>query len=242
MVSCHLAEGSVACPLPASEDRLIECFHVANRLDVEYHDPRAFRYNLNALVTALSSVRELLQKEIEKAGRVRDWNKVREPFRKDPWLDAIKVARNTTLHQKAIFDGSQAEVGLYRGRRHKLSLGLTVPGDTHSRVLLERWSGSEAGRLFIDPEHETIGEQFGVWRRYHIKEISRTEDVLTAMRRGLIRAHDALTTAHGVFDVDALALSDEEWLGAESIAAVSVLLESDVNPALPIKWGWVTPG
>lgn len=121
MVSCHLAEGSVACPLPASEDRLIECFHVANRLDVEYHDPRAFRYNLNALVTALSSVRELLQKEIEKAGRVRDWNKVREPFRKDPWLDAIKVARNTTLHQKAIFDGSQAEVGLYRGRRHKLA-------------------------------------------------------------------------------------------------------------------------
>ncbi|MGB3376054.1 MAG: hypothetical protein WBA87_13065 [Microbacterium sp.] len=238
MVSCQLVDETTNCPLPASEDRLMECFHVATRFEAEYHDPKAFRFNLNALVTAISSVREILQKEIEKGGRVSDWNDARVPFKEDPWLNAIKRARNTTLHQKAIFDGSQADIGLYRWRRHKLSLGAKVSGDTHSQVLLEQWVRSDAGQLFLDPERSAIGEEYGVWRRYHIKEISETEDVLTTVRRGIIRTHDMLVVAHGMYGIEAGALPDEIFLSAESLAAVSVLLESDVDPSLPMTWGW----
>jgi hypothetical protein len=238
MVVCQLVDEKVACPLPVSEDRLMECFHVAQRFDAEYHDPRAFRFNLNALVTAISSVREILQKEMEQRGSVSSWNEIRQPFKDDLWLNAIKRARNTTLHQKAIFDGSEADVGLYRGRQHKLSIGAKVAGDTHSRVLLEQWIKSDAAELFLDPEHSAIGEQYGVWRRYHIKELSETEDVLTAVRRGLIRAHDMLAVAHQMLGLEAGHLPDEVFLTAESLAQVSVLLESDLDPTLPVKWGW----
>lgn len=241
MVICQLASESVECPLPAAEDRLSESFHVARRFDAEYHDPRAFRFNLNSLVTALSSVREILQKEIERTGRIADWNRVSGSFKQDRWLNAIKRARNTTLHQRAIFDGSQVEIGLYRGRRHKLSIGAKVPGDTHSRVLLEKWVNSDAGKLFLDPEHTAIGEQYGVWRRYHIKELSETEDVLTASRRGLIRAHDMLVAAHRLYEIEAGQLPDDLFISPERLALVSVLLESDVDPQLPIKWRWVEP-
>ncbi|WP_140400698.1 hypothetical protein [Gulosibacter sp. 10] len=216
----------------------MECFHVAARFEDDYHDPQKFRFNLNALVTTISSVREILQKEVEKSGKVSDWNRLSEPFKNDRWLNAIKRARNTTLHQKAIFDGSRVEIGLYRGRRHKLSIGANVRGDIHSRILLEKWTSSDAGQLFLDPEHSAIGEQYGVWRRYYIKELSETEDVLIAVRRGLIRAHDTLVVAHGIYGIDAGHLPDEPFLSADSLANVSVLLESDIDPMLPAKWGW----
>lgn len=162
----------------------------------------------------------------------------RESFKNDQWLRSIKRARNTTLHQKAIFDGSQVEIGLYRGRRHKLSLGAKVRGDVHSQVLLEKWISSSAGQLFIDPDHSAIGEQYGVWRQYRIKELSETEDVLTIVRRGLVRVHDMLTVAHRMYGIHAPELPDQTLLSAESLARVSVLLESDVDPTLPATWGW----
>lgn len=100
---------------------------------------------------------------------------------------------------------------------------------------------SDAGKLFLNPEHTAIGEQNGVWRRYHIKELSETEDVLTASRRGLIRAHDTLVAAHRLYGIEAGQLPDNLVISPERLALESVLLESDVDPQLPIKWGWVEP-
>lgn len=221
-----------------SEDRLMECFHNAERLEREYHDPRAFRYNLNALLTSINSVEALLQKEIEKKGDVVRWNQAREPFKDDPWLGAVKGARNVTLHQKAIFDGSKIDVGLYRGRRLKLAFSDEVRGDLHSAEILERWTKSKAGRMFLDPGHSALNEQYGVWRKYWIKEISASEDVLVAIRRALIRIHDLVAVAHGLYEVTVDPIPDEYPLSPEGLARVTVLLESDIDPTLPKKWGW----
>lgn len=216
----------------------MECFHHAERFENSYHDPRAFRFDLNALLAAVSSVGEIAQKEIEKRGDIAQWNAVREPFKSDRWLGAVRQARNATLHQRAIFDGSRVHIGLYRGRRHKLSLSADVRGDLHSADILRRWSRSDAGLLFLDPEHSAIGEQYGVWRTYWIDEISDSEDVLLVMRRALIRTHDLLVAAHRMYEVDVKPLPDDFYLSAEGLAQVNVLLESDVDPTLPKVWGW----
>jgi hypothetical protein len=236
-MKCQLTDKKTKCPIPMTEDRLLECFHFANQIDVEYHNPRAFRYSLNAFLSALSTVSVMAQKEIESRGNIAEWNAIRESYKNDPWLKAAKKARNVTLHQKAIFDGSKADMGLYRWRRLKLAITNDIPGDIHSAKLLEIWTNSELGRMFLDTEHSAIGEQYGVWRKYWIKEVSNDEDVLTSVRRAIIRAHDLVVDAHKIYGVDLEHLSDD-CLKPEELAEVSVLLESDVDPTLRKKWGW----
>lgn len=216
----------------------MEAFHVATRLEVEYHDPQTFRFNLNALLAAMHSIEELLQKEVEQHGDITKWNKLRGDFKTDPWLKGIARGRNTTLHQKAIFDGSRVEIGLFRGRRHKLSLGGDVPHDVPSATLLKRWTDGPESGFFLDEKHSAIGEQYGVWRKYYINEISTTEDVLTHLRRGLIRNHDRLQVAHSIYGIETGYLPDEPYLSLDSIARTTVLLESDLDPSLIEKWGW----
>lgn len=236
-VRCQLSHNKIACPVPMTEDRLMECFHNIEHLERDYHDPRNFRFSLNALLASLSSVSTIAQKEVEKKGDIVRWNDARAPFKNDPWLGAAKRARNVTLHQKAIFDGSKVDIGLYRGRRHKLSYRQDIRGDIHSSEILKSWNESELGRMFLDPGHSAIGEQYGVWRKYWIKEVSGDEDVLIAMRRALIRAHDLVVATHDIYGVKLQHISDD-WLKPEDLAEVSVLLESDIDPTLPKKWGW----
>lgn len=129
-------------------------------------------------------------------------------------------------------------MGLYRGRRLKLAVTKEIRGDLHSAAILEHWTESELGRMFLDPGHSAIGEQYGVWRKYWINEVSTTEDVLIAIRRALIRTHDLVAVAHGIYEIQVEHIHDDHYLSPESLARVSVLLESDIDPTLPDKWGW----
>jgi hypothetical protein len=217
----------------------METFAANRRLEAEYHDPRAFRYNLNAFLASVSSIQQILQKEIEQRGDVQQWNQGRDPFKNDPWLKALARARNVTLHQQAIFDGSLVHMGLYRWRRHKLSIAQELPHDVSSEHLLKWFINTEMAKLFLDEEHSAFGEEYGVWRTYSIDEISKTEDVLTMTRRGSIRAHDMLAAAHRLYSIETGNIEDDYLLSKGGLADVTVLLESDVDPTLPSKWGWV---
>lgn len=234
---CQLSEKEIRCPIPAAEDRLLECFYFLSQVEMAYHNPREFRYSLNAFLSALSAVSTIVQKEIEKKGDIVKWNEIRKPYKDDQWLNGIKRARNVTLHQKSIFNGSKTSIGLFRGRRLKLAYRKEIPGDITSAEILEVWTNSEAGRMFLDDEHSAIGEQYGVQRQYWIREISNSEDVLMSIRRAIIRAHDLLIDAHKMYDMDIKGISDD-CLKPEELAKINVLLEGDLDPTLYKKWGW----
>ncbi|MBN9193744.1 hypothetical protein [Microbacterium sp.] len=237
---CDFVEGA-ACPLPAAEDRIDEASHFVLQLQTNYHDPRAFRFNLNALLAAVASTRALLQMEMQKHGLVKEWKVAREPFWGDPVLTAFHRSRNVTLHQEAIYDGSRIDVGLYRGRRMKLSLQQELRADRTSAEILAH-SIPQLEKVFLDPTHSALGEQGGLERRYFIRELSADEDALTVSRKGLIRLIHMIATAHvvvGVLPAEFLgdhAEDDQEF--AVPPKAITVLLESDVDPSLPGQWGW----
>lgn len=48
-----------------------------------------------------------------------------------------------------------------------------------------------------------------------------------------------LVAAHRLYGIEAGHLPDNLFISPERLALVSVLLESDVDPQLPAKWGWV---
>lgn len=221
-----------------AEDRFSEALHAIVRLDKEYHDPRAFRYNLNAFLSSTRSVSHILQFELEKRGDVQWWKERKLPFSDDPVLRRIASGRNTTLHQKAIFDGSRVLIGLYRGRRHKLSVGGNVPHDVPSATLLKWWQDSEGAKLFLDADRSDMGEQYGVWRRYFIKELSATEDALVVCWRAIARTNALIAAAHELVGTKVWVMPEQDLIRSDVLAKVSVLLESDVDPSLITKWGW----
>ena len=52
------------CPLAQSDDKFYEAHYFIGRMMDDYHDPAAFRYNLNAFLQALRSVTFVLQKTL----------------------------------------------------------------------------------------------------------------------------------------------------------------------------------
>lgn len=234
---CTLVNGA-DCPAPISEDRLQESFHFLYQLEENYHDPRAFRFNLNALLAAIRSTSHLLQNEMDRLGSVQWWKKRREEFRTDPVLLAVQDGRNTTLHQTAILDGSMVQIGLFRGRRLKLAVGGEVPHDRTSVDLLRAWQGSEVSALFLDENRSDVGEQYGVQRLYFVKKLSKDEDTLTVCRRAIARTLRMVAAAHELRDLEVPMLYESDYVSQASLSRVSVLLETDVDPSLFQKWGW----
>lgn len=226
------------CPIPIAEDRFEEALHFMQRLESEYHDPRLFRFNLNALLSSLRATVELLHKEMEKSGRNSIWLPTKARYKDDFDLNRVALGRNVTLHQKAIYDGSTIRVGMFRGRRHKLSVGGHVANDKSSQALLEEWQSSEMAGYFLDSDRSDVGEQYGVWRQYFLKELNDSDEALVACWKAVIRTNDLLAEAHHVCGGRTYAVPAEELLAEDTILRVTVLLESDVDPSLPKKWGW----
>jgi len=224
--------------LPIAEDRFEEALHFMAKLEEDYHDPRLFRFHLNPVLVALRSTIELLGHEMEQHGRNDAWTPYRTIYRDDADLAALARTRNITLHQKAIFEGSRVGVGLFRGRRLKLSTMSEVRRDIPSKQILELWQNSPGGRLFLDDERADVGEQYGVWRQYFIKPLSPTDDALVACRKAIIRINDALNDAHRLHGAMPYEVPADMLLSNETIRRVTVLLESDVDPSLIQKWGW----
>lgn len=225
------------CPLPMSHDRAIEASHFLGRMEHDYHNPQLFRFNLNAYLSSLRAVTEMLIKETERLGKGPEWKEARQVFVGDSVLAKFTVARNSALHQKAIYDGSRVDAGMFRGRKMKMAFQLHVDHDQESAEWLKRLQTHGVG-FFIDKEHSVIGEQLGVSRTYVIPTLSAEEDALRASRRAFARMTKVVDAAHGLFGMPSDALEDEQMLHPHDLSHIMVLLESDVDPTLPEKWGW----
>ena len=232
---------SWSCPLPYSHDRFSEAHYFLHRLEQEYHNPALFRFHLNAFIASLRAVHELLQKELERMGQIAWWKERRREFDEDPVLSRFARGRNISLHQRAIFKGSRVSVGLFRARRLKLVTMADVQSDETSESLLTRMIPLSVGHL-IDEEHSALEEQIGVERLYFVRELSEEEDVLRACMRALARTSRALAEAHNRLGAEHEPATDEEVLVENRLGEVTVLLESDLDPTAPYRWGWINPG
>lgn len=228
------------CPLPHAHDRFTEAHYFLHQLEKNYHDPALFRFHLHAFIAALRAVHELLQKELERAGQVAWWKERKREFADDLVLARFAHGRNISLHQRAIVKGSRIAVGLFRGRKLKLTTQMHVESDETSQSLLLRMVPLHTGFL-IDEEHAAFGEQIGVERLYFVQELSEEEDVLRACFRALARTSGALAEAHNRLGAEHRPAKDAEVLDERRLGEVTVLLESDIDPEAPYRWGWIDP-
>ncbi|MFC4602935.1 hypothetical protein [Rhodococcus kronopolitis] len=220
-----------------------------SEMESGYHDPQKFRYSLGGFLAAFGSIPELLTKELERKGRWSEWKRYRDDSRLqiavNEYEPALKVARNINIHQKSVFDGSICEIGLYRGRRHKMSLGPKIDWDISSPELIDRLWNSEFGKMMLDKEHSAIGEQYGVRRIYRLTAIAKDLpdsdkelDILQISRRALLRTHDILGFTHTMDGSKVDLLDGKQIVSDFTYSQVTVLLESDVHPHLLTEWDW----
>jgi hypothetical protein len=226
------------CPVPMAHDRYTEADYFLHRMEAEYHNPQVFRFNLNAYVSALRAVHSMLERELERAGHIQWWKQRRQEFANDPVLARFTRGRNIALHQRALVEGSQITIGLFRERRLKLAGSHEIRSDETSQQLLTRMLPYFV-KFLIDEEHMAIGEQIGVQRLYFVKELSNAEDVLRASRRALARTTKALSEAHNRFGGKHEALEDYDVLRESALDEVTVLLETDIDPDAAKRWGWI---
>ena len=148
------------CPLAETDDRFSEAHYFIERMMVEYHEPMAFRYNLNAFLQALRNVTFVLQKDLSRRDGFREWYQERQDtMKQDPLLLKSADGRNIVVKQRSLEINSKAEIGLFRGRTLKLGFPMDVPVHESSKHIVENIAPITG---LVGPEHFAIGEQYGV--------------------------------------------------------------------------------
>lgn len=246
---CIYANSVSDCLTPGTEDRFKESVYFASLMEAGYHDPQKFRYALGAFLASYGSISELLRKELEQKKRWSDWKIYKESIPHElgvnEYESALIRARNINIHQKSVFDGSSCQIGLFRGRKHKLSVGPKVDWDISSAELIDRLWDSAFGQMMLDREHSAIGEQYGVRRIYHVRKIAeelpdsdKSLDILEIVRRALVRTHDILGFTHTMDGEEVQLLNGFEIVNKFTHSQVTILLESDVHPHYLQEWEW----
>ena len=214
-------------------DKLVECQYFLAMMLRNYHDPSAFRYNLNAFIQALRNVTFMLQSEDNKPDGFDEWyQEQRAKMRENPLLRNFVQARNIVVKQQMLEAKSKCSLGLFRGRRMKIALRGEVPPCVDTIEYLERAKKFAIG-FILDKEHSAIGEQIGVERTWVVEALGDA-DVVTHCAHAL----EAIVTV--VEEAVVMAGGQKLNLSVQlpDLKPYTVLLESDLDPSLPDKWGW----
>ncbi|GMU80421.1 MAG: hypothetical protein AMXMBFR47_02920 [Planctomycetota bacterium] len=221
------------CPIPHSHDKLTEAYYFACRAADEYHMPITFRYNVNACLTALRSTRDYLPQEGKAISGFKPWWKEeKRKLEDDPILKLLTDARNVVVHRETLSPKSTASVGMFRGREFKLGLNVDLDPFEPSRSIFKRVVPLMTG-VFVDNAHAAIGEELGIQRVWIAdllgdKEVIATLfDALSRVERGIIHVHNLAGDASATPVIKPPRAGD-----------YAVMLETDVDPGLPKKWGW----
>ena len=221
------------CPLPSTHQRCAEAQYFLEQSLLHYHEPQPFLHNLNGFIQALRNITFMLQSELNHRENFGAWyDAKRAEMRSIPPLKRMVEARNTVVKQSSLAVRSKVSCGLFRGRRMKLSMNTEIKPFTDTRVILSA-TAKFVGNLFLGGKHEQVGEQAGVERTWVVAELGDGEvisECVPALNYMLALVDDA-----------------HRFCGAESgLKTVSydlptffVMLESDVDPTLSAKWGWL---
>jgi hypothetical protein len=233
------------CPIPATHDKFSEAHYFLHRLMEDYHEPEAFRWNLSAFLQALRSVEYMLNSELnQRPGFAKWYAPWKQSLKQDSLIRNFVDGRNIVVHKGLLQHKSHVDAGLFRWTDMKLALNLPIDINIPSAIFLqhlitETYENSEKSHSFfsglIDKEHYAIGEQLGIQRTWIVEELG-DENVVILCNRAWAQVSRLVSEAHKFAGAEYPSV--DENIEAHDITRLSILLESDLDPTLPDKWGW----
>lgn len=232
---CTLENYSCVCELIDAHDKLEEAYHFLLMMSFSYHKADEFRFNLHAFIQSLRGVTFMLQNYKDIIPDFEKWySKKQEEMKNDSCLKSICSTRTIVVHQRSLKPKSKVEIGVYRGRR--LKVGLIIHYDNpflDSKIIFDNLIPKFSEIGFIDKEHSAIGEQLGIRRQWFCEELG-DEEIFWTCYQAYIHICDIMREAHEFFELELV----PQGIPDDYFEKTYVLLESDLDPSLPEKWGW----
>ncbi len=218
-------------PILHTHQKFKEAAYFLGKCAEHYHVPLEFQFNLNAFIQALRNTTFMLQSEPKKPEGFESWYASKQAdMKQSVLLRRFVQARNIVVKQSSLKARSTAWSGLFRGRRFKLGMQHTVPLFAPSAWVLERLKANVG--FFLDEERSQPWEQFGVHRTWVVEDLGESE-VLTLCLQALNYIGAVVGEAHRFFGAD-----NENTVLELDMVRTQVLLETDVDPSLIVKWHW----
>lgn len=234
MKFCCLNSYESECPIFETHDKFVESWYFLCSLADSYHDAKLFRWYLNAFIQSLRNVTFMLQSEQSKIPNFDSWYaEKQELMRNDGLLVNFREGRNKVVKQQMLKTKSKACMGLFRGHQIKLGMdGIELNPFTDTVQLLE-FAKSKFIPAILDNAHSSIGEQLGIKRTWVVEEIGDGE-IVGLCYKAWKRIGKIVEEAHNVLQYE----FKYPFFDIENIESKFVILESDMDPSLPEKWGW----
>ena len=202
---------------------------------LKYHKADEFRFNLHAFIQALREVTFMLQNDKSKIPDFEKWyEKMQEKMKANSCLLRIKNTRTLIVHQQSLKAKSKIEVGLYRGRNLKFGFTFNNINPFYdSKEIFDKIMPEIIAMGFIDKGHSALDEQLGIRREWHCDELGDGE-ILSICYDAYLCICEIMVEAHSKLGLELV----PQGLPDDFLNGVYTLLESDLDPTLPKKWGW----
>src|SRR5260370_10501050 len=193
--SSGVAGKQETCPLPKTHRRLTEAHLLWHQTLDRYHDPDAFRANLNATIEALRNVTFVLQNEKNIFPNFEEWyGPWQARLKADPAAKWLHDARTTVVHQGELESHSTAEVRLV-GWRDETVTTVRVPAETSSSAILQNPEVHSLLEKYRNDQRVAKDAAIAVERRWSIAGLAELE-VLDALGKVYGLICDLVLDAH----------------------------------------------
>lgn len=222
------------CPIPSTHEKCAEARYFLVQCLFNYHSPQSFLYNLNAFIQAFRNITFMLQSEEFRPSNFQTWYEAKQnEMRHTPILRRLVDARNIVVKQSSLSSKSTMKCGLFRGRRMKLSMEKEINPFIETEKILEATT-KFVGSFFLGGKRDIVGEQPGVERTWIVEELGEGE-VIAECIKAMNYMIALVEEAHQLSGRS----SELEYFGIADMREFTVLLETDTDPSLFEKWGWI---
>lgn len=232
---CTLETYNDICPIHDAHDKLEEAYYFLLEMANSYHRADDFRFNLTVFIQSLRGVTFMLQNYKSKFIGFDDWYKVKqEEMKNNPCLKKFCDARTVVVHKRSLQAKSKIEVGVFRGRNIKCIISFENLHPFLDSISIFNYIAPKLINLgLIDKNHSSIGEQLGIRRNWYCDEIGEKE-VLSTCYDAYLSMCSIIAEAHSHFNLEFVPQGFPDGF----IDNIFLILESDLDPLLPQKWGW----
>lgn len=218
---------------PETVLRLKEAVCFLQMMIQNYHDPDIFLFNLHATVQAIRNITFVMQSELSEEIGFKEWYVEKQAeMRKNTNLRNLVEARNILTKRKSLERKSSVKTGLFRYGKMKIAIKATIHPGVDSISILNLAKQFCYG-FFIDEEHSEPWMEVGVEREWIMEELG-TEEAAFLCNDIIDYFGNLLKELAQIFGCQF------NWQKGPISCRYQVLLESDLDPSLPKKWGWET--